>query len=303
MATTVSGLSEAQLDDQLITAIRSKLPFVELFSTRLDFAGEGLVKGNTYIVPVQGVMNVSDKTPGTLVASSGSLTGASVVANGFKGVSWSAAEGGISARLLANWFAQQIPLAVAQVGGAIVDAAIGLLTSTNFTQEVTDAAFDLDTVAELRKAAHKKLKDMPGAFLCGPDVAAELSKVQPVAEILALVEKHNVYTDGRIPGSVIGYDAFEYRGWGSTACDAAVVGKGAIALVAGAPEQIISAGSGNVVYRRLIEDPESGLTLQYTEAVDAGGTITGEVACVYGVAKATDNAVLFAFDTTTTTQG
>ena len=130
MAMTISGLSEAQLDDQLIAAIQANVPLLDAFSTLLEGEGNGLVKGNSYIVPVVGSLTLSDKTAGTTASANAALTGKSVTADSFKGVSWELTEGSVPARLAANYMAEQAREGVAkiaQVDGCLF--AVGALVA------------------------------------------------------------------------------------------------------------------------------------------------------------------------------
>lgn len=291
MATTFTGLSEAQIDDKIIGSIQAVLPMLSAFSTQLDHP-EGLVQGNTYKVPVIGALTVGNKTAGTLVSAGGSLTAASVVASNFKGASFEAIEGTISKRVMGNWWGAQVAEATKAVAKAVVDGALGLVTSTNFATDVaiTPASFSIDDLAAIRAAAKGKLKDMPAAFLCNATVASRLITLQQVVLALAIADNRNSLADGKIPGGVVGYQAYEYADM-PTGLNAAVIGQGALAVVAGAPEQLITSGEGDVAYRRIVTEPESGLSLQYTETVKSGGTVSCEIAVIYGAAKALDAAV------------
>lgn len=291
MATSFTGLSEAQIDDKIIGSIQAVLPMLSAFSTQLDNP-EGLVQGNSYKVPIMGALTVGNKTPGTLVAASGSLSPANVTASNFKGAGFEAIEGLISKRMMGSWWGAQVAEATKAVAATIVDGALGLVTSTNFATEVTvnPAAFTADDLASIRAVAKGKLKHMSGAFLCGSTVASRLITLQQVVLALAIADNRNSIADGKIPGGVVGYQAYEYVDMPST-LPAAVIGQGALAVVAGAPEQLITSGDGDVTYRRIITEPESGLSLQYTEAVSSGGKVQCEIAAIYGAAKALDAAV------------
>lgn len=291
MATSFTGLSEAMIDDKIIGSIQAVLPMLSAFSTQLDHP-EGLVQGNTYKVPVIGALTVGNKTAGTFVSAGGSLTAASVQASNFKGVSFEAVEGTISRRVMGNWWAAQVAEATKTVAASVVDGALALVTSSNFATEVTvtPASLSADDLASIRAAAKGKLKNMPGAFLCNSVVASRLITLQQVVLALAIADNRNSIADGKIPGGVIGYNAYEYVDMPST-LPAAIIGQGALAVVAGAPEQLITSGEGDVAYRRIVTEPESGLSLQYTEAVSAGGKVSCEIAAIYGAAKAVDAAV------------
>jgi hypothetical protein len=50
-------------------------------------------------------------------------------------------------------------------------------------------------------------------------------------------------------------------------------------------------GQGDVVDRRIITEPDSELSVQYTMKVSAGGSVAGEVAILCGVAKLQNSIV------------
>lgn len=298
MPTSFTGLSEAKIDDVIVGSIMSNLPMLDSFSTQLKHP-EGLVIGNSYILPVMGGLTVKTKTPGTLVESSGSLDGNNVKATEFKGAAFEAKEGEISADLIEEWWTAQVGEATKAVAQHVVDACLGLVTAANYGSGTGDvvvepiADFDDDTLVELRSKSRKKLKTTPGAFICNPDVASKMVKLNNLVLLLGMVQGQNILTDGKLPGQALGYKAFEYIDMPENQQHlvGAIIGKNAIAAVAGAPSQLISSGDGDVRYRRIVTEPESGLSVQYTEVVQGGGLIKAEIGVVYGVKKV-KNAVV-----------
>ena len=298
MATSFTGLSEAQIDDYIIDAIQAALPYLRSFSTQLDHP-EGLIKGNSYIVPVSGLSTVANKTPGTFASASGTLTGVPVEADNFLASAFDAVEGVVSARTMAAWWSRKIRETTLNVAAACVDDALALITAANYGDTSADkvvqamAGFKEETLGDLRAIAKAKLKRVPGAFVCGPVVASKLVVMQQIVLALAIADDRNSISDGRIPGGMLGYTAYEYADFPNNSENlvAAIIGESAIAMVAGAPEQLITSGLGNVTYRRIVTEPESGLSLQYTEIVDGGGKVSGEVAILEGAVKAQDTVV------------
>lgn len=303
MATSFTGLSEAQLDEQIIGAIQSILPMLSAFSTRLDATADGgLVLGNSYIVPIIGDVTVSDKTPGTLVGASGSVTGVAVVANKFKGASFEAIEGSVSAKLLAAWWSEQIREAMHSVAASVVNDALGLLTEENYGtgayNQIIEALADVDadTLQAIREYSSMKLKGKRAAFICAPSLASRLLTLGQVVYAYGIADRENLVRDGQLPDTLVGHRAMEYVDFPGNGENlvGAVVAQSAIAVVAGAPSQVLESGMGDITYRRIVEEPESGLSVQYTETASAGGKISAECAIMYGVKKAQDAAVLVA---------
>jgi hypothetical protein len=298
MATTFTNLSEAQLDDIVIPAIQSMLPYLNAFSTRTAY-DQGLLLGSTYKVPIIGNLTRKNKTPGSPVDSTGSLTGVDVTVSKFPADSFDANEGEIPASLMATWWPEQMREACIDVAQQVVDDALALVTASNYGSGSGDvvtealADFDIDTLGDIRAKARAKLQRMRGAFICGPDIASKLVTMQQIVLALAIADDRNSIADGKIPGGVLGYDAYEYTAFPDNDENlvAAVIGRGAIAIAAGAPDQLISTGEGDVAYRRVFEEPESGLRIQYTETVHGAGKRKAEVAILEGVAKGQDAVV------------
>lgn len=71
----------------------------------------------------------------------------------------------------------------------------------------------------------------------------------------------------------------------------AVIGSGALAVAIARPGFFLQSGEGDIIDRRVITDPDSGLSCMYTSKASAGGTLSGEVALLFGVAKAQDAVV------------
>jgi hypothetical protein len=102
----------------------------------------------------------------------------------------------------------------------------------------------------------------------------------------------NFMGSGQVP-SVLGMPTWVYGAFpaNSEALAGAIIGKGAI-LVGTAPQSpLMGAGDGNIIERRIITDPESGLSVLYTMTGAGAGTVTGEVSLLYGVAKGQDAVV------------
>ena len=298
MATTFTGLSEAQLDDIVIPAIQAMLPYLGAFSTRTRYE-ERLILNNAYIVPLVGNVTVKDKTPGAPVETSGGATGVSVVADKFKGASFYAKEGEVPSSLMSTWWPEQMKTACVAVAQTCVDGALALITAANYGSGTNDvvtqalAQFDDSTLGAIHAAARRKLKNVRGAFLCDPQVGGKLISMKQMVLALAVADDRNSLADGRLPGGIIGYDCYEYADFpdNSENLVAAVIGRSAIAVAAGAPDQLITSGQGDVTYRRVFEEPESGLTIQYTEMVNGHGKVEAEVAQIYGVKKGQDAVV------------
>ena len=71
----------------------------------------------------------------------------------------------------------------------------------------------------------------------------------------------------------------------------AIFGRAAIAVGLARPGFFLQSGEGDIVDRRVITEPDSGLSAMYTVKASAGGILSGEVAILYGASKAQDAVV------------
>ena len=71
----------------------------------------------------------------------------------------------------------------------------------------------------------------------------------------------------------------------------AVFGQAAIALACAPISPLAAAGQGDIVDRRVIIHAETGFSALYTMTASGGGTIKGELALMYGVAKGQNSVV------------
>ena len=288
MATTFSGLSEAQLDDNVIAEAKAILPFLAAFSTRLDFAGEALpVKDDTRKVMLVTDVTIGNKTPGMDTDGSGSVTGVNVTLDQFLSGAFDAIEGTISRRGMTAYFKKMLPRAANCLARKMVNEALGKVKAATFTNATTIdfSAFDTDTLTDIRAAAKAHIKDPFAMLLAGTKLAAKISGLAPVMYTYGL-NGSNIIADNGLPGKLIGFNAFEYDDLPNNGeqLEGVIIHPSAIAVAASAPDQLIESGQGDVAYRRIITEPESGLSLQYTESVMGKGVIHCELASLFGAA-------------------
>ncbi len=295
MATTVSSVNEALVDQKVVEALRYILPMLEAFS--FGVTSEGKIKDDSVYVPVATDPTVGTKTAGTLVTATGSLVGTQVTLDTFEGAGWQFTEGSVSARLFETAWADKTAGAVYAMAKQIVDAALALVTAANYGDTDADklavapADFGASDLSELWKLAETKIKQRQRSFGMNAAYAAALLGNSNLALVFANSGTNFIQT-GIVP-QLMGMRSWAYGSFPSNSQNlgGAIFGKAAIAVGAAPPSQLLESGMGDVVERRFITEPDSGITVQYTMAVDAGGALKGEIACLYGVKKVQDAIV------------
>jgi hypothetical protein len=110
--------------------------------------------------------------------------------------------------------------------------------------------------------------------------------------IFATAGGNNALATGVLP-QLIGMNTMAYAALpsNSQSLGGVVLGKAAIGAAVAPPDQLAASGEGDIVERRIITEPESGISVLYTMTASGGGTIAGECCLLYGVAKLQDAAV------------
>jgi hypothetical protein len=289
MATTFTNLSTAQVDDMVVGAIRTILPALDMFS--LQVLAEPAIVNTVKRVPLSTDPTLVTKTPGTFASTTGALTGVDVTINTFNAGAWDATEGLMSASLMPAYWADKIAGGVYVVAKSIVDAALALVTSGNFgntegTDKLTVAVADFGAadVASLRTLAAKKIKGRVKSLMLNSDYAGAISGDSSILSVFGQTGE-NLLKSGKLP-QLGGMISMEYTDLptNSQSLGGVIFGKAAIAAAVAPFDMLNGSGEGNIVERRMITEPDTGLTVVYTEKVDAGGTRSGEIAALFGVA-------------------
>ncbi len=296
MATTFTNLSTAQVDNMVVEAIRTILPALDMFSMRVD--AEPAIVNTVKRVPLSTDPTLATKTPGTFATATGALTGVDVTLNTFNAAAWDATEGLIAASQMASYWADKIAGGVYVVAKSIIDAALALVTATNYGDVantdklvVAVADFGAPDVAALRTLAAKKIKGRVKSMMLNSDYAGAIMGEASILSVFSQTGE-NLLKSGNLP-QLGGMTSLEYTDLptNNQNLGGVIFGKAAIAAAVAPFDILNSSGEGNIVERRLITEPETGLTLVYTEKVDAGGTRSGEIAALFGVAKGQNAAV------------
>lgn len=295
MATTFTNISTAQIDDMVVDALRSILPMFSMISARME--SEPLTTNMTKRVPFGTDPSVVTKTAGTFATTSGALTGVDVTPSTFEAAAWDAKEGELSASLLPKYWASMIAGGAYGLAKSVIDAALANVTGTNFgnvegTSKLTVAVADFGAgdLGQLRTIANKRFHSRCKALLLNSDYAGAIMSDSAILGAFAQ-SGTNLLATGKLP-TLNGWLTAEYDSLpdNSESLGGIAFGPAAIAALVGPPDQLMASGQGNIVERRTITEPDSGLSVLYTVKADAGGTLSGEMSVLYGTAvgRATD---------------
>lgn len=293
MATTITNVNEALLDDLVIPALRNVLPILRAFSLKVIPKGN-IVVNNTTRVQLSTDPTGGAKTPGTMVTDTGALTGVDVTLDTPYGAAFSATEGTMPPTSMEQWWATQAAGGVYVCAKAVVDSALALVTQANFAAKVTKPVGDFGqaALAELWEQAETTIKQRERTFGMNAKYAAALMGSGTLA--LALGQTGSTFIQTGVLPAFLGMSAWSYAGFPSNSenLGGAVFGRAAIAVAVAELPDLMASGDGNIMYRRSITEPDSGITAKFTVTGDGGGTMKGEVALLYGVAKGDGNALV-----------
>jgi hypothetical protein len=295
MASTFSNINQALVDMRIIEALRHVLPLFGMFSHIIE--EDDRTSNDVVRVPIALDPTVGDKTAGTFKSTDGSLTGVDVTYNKFRAAGWDATESTLRASMLGSYWADKAAGAVYGVAKDVIDTALALVTATNYGNAAADklvvapASFAQEDMGLLWAKAQDKIKRQEKTFLMNSAYGGALLGQGTLGLVFATAGNNFIET-GIIP-NLMGLKVAHYGDMpdNSQNLGGAVIGKAAIAAAIARPGFFLNAGEGNIVDRRVISDPDSGLSAMYTVKADAGGTLSGEVAMLFGVAKAQDAIV------------
>jgi hypothetical protein len=296
MASTISNINTALVDERVVEALRHALPMMNLVS--FGVTQEEKLQNDIVRVSIATDPTVATKTAGTLLAAGGTLAGANVTLSNFRGAAWDATEGTVSAMTIEKYWADKAAGAVYVTVKDAVDAAFALVTAGNFgdsegVDKLTKATADFDQgeLAKLWGYGLNKIKRQQKVLVLNTAYSAAMLGLSNMPLVYAFAGENYLKT-GQIP-EFAGMKVLTYADLpaNSENLGGVVLGQAALLVGSARPSMLMEAGEGNIVDRRVITDPDSGLSVMYTMKADAGGTITGEVCMLYGVAKGQDAAV------------
>jgi hypothetical protein len=296
MATTISTINESLVDQKVVEALRYFLPMLKAFS--YEISAEGKIQSDIVYVPIATDPTAQSKTAGTMVTANGTVAGTSVTLSNFYGASWDATEGKIAPPLFANYWADKAAGAVYSLAKQVIDAALGVITAANFgNAEGTDrltvapADFGQNDLGLLWQYAATKIKQREISMGLNAQYTGALLGETNLATVFSN-SGTNFVQSGILP-QLIGMNTWAYPAFPSNSenLGGAVFGRAAIAVAVAPPTALMSSGDGNIIDRRIITEPSSGISCLYTTMGDGGGTVSGECSLLYGVAKGQDAVV------------
>ena len=300
MASTISNINTALVDERVVEALRFALPMASLFS--FDVTAEEKLQNDIIRVPIATDPTIATKTPGTLLTAGGTLAGTNVTLSSFRGAAWDATEGNISAMTLEKYWADKAAGAAYVAVKDAVDACLAQLTVANFpnpsstgnaTQAIiAPADFNQSNMASLWALGIKQIKHQDKVLMMNHTYAATVFGNSNLGLTYAMTGENFAKT-GKL-SDFAGMPMLVYPDLSitNTTLGAAVIGKAALLLGTARPSMLMESGEGNIVDRRVITDENTGLSVMYTMKADAGGTITGEICLLYGVAVGQQSAIL-----------
>lgn len=297
MASTISSINQSLVDERVVEALRYVLPALNAFSLRVERTG--MIKDDVIYVPLATDPTAQSKTAGTMVTTNGTLAGSSVTLSNFCGASWDATEGTMRASLLPAYWADKAAGAVYSLAKQIVDAALALVTASNYSDaentdklSVNSADFGMSDLSKLWSISEKKIRQRQRTLIMNADYAGAVMGDSSISINFATAAGQNPLATGILP-TLVGMNTLAYAALptNSESLGGVVLGKAAIAAAVAPPDELAAGGQGNIVERRMITEPTSGLTALYTMTADGGGKIAGECAILYGVAKGQNAAV------------
>lgn len=296
MATTFTTINQSLVDERVVTALRYVLPMLRSFS--LGFSTTPLILNNAVYVPIATDPTVATKTAGTTATATGTLVGQLVTVDTPIAAAWDAVEGSTPGNLFESYWADKSAGAVYALAKSVIDAALGQITIANYSNvegtdklTVASADFGANDLGLLWQYAATKIRERVSSLGLNAAYAGALMGETNLASIFSNTGV-NFISSGVLP-QLIGMNTWAYPAFpaNSENLGGAVFGQSAILVAMGTPDELMAAGDGNIADRRIITDPDSGISVLYTLKADAGGTLTGECQIYYGLAVGQDSIV------------
>jgi hypothetical protein len=296
MASTLTNLNEAQVDEMVVAALRDVLPALRAFSTVIEM--EGAIQNDVRRVPIATDPSAQSKTAGTNPTANGTVVAVDVTLSAFYAASWDAVEGKMPAKLFPAYWADKIAGGIYSLGSQVVGAGLALITAANYGSTENEdfltyapADFGQTELGLLYAAAKTKIKSREMSFGMNPSFAGSLLGNSNLGVIFA-TGGNNFVSTGVVP-ALLGVPSWMYGAFptNSQNLGAAMIGKGAIAVAVAPPATLANAGDGDIIDQRIITEPDSGLSVLYRSSASRGGSVTGSVELLYGVAVGQDAVV------------
>jgi len=297
MATTVSNVNTALVDERVVEPLRYMRLAMSMFSYAVRAPGS-VIKDNVVRVPFAVDPDLATKTLGTFATGTGSVSGTNVTLDTLPAAGWDMKEGEVTRATYEQAFADKLVGGVYVVTKRIIDLAMAYVTKANFGDTAADkfvcpvVDFSQSQLGLFCDKADQKIKQREQSIVLNSAFANSLLG-QSVVGITQALSGKNTMESGELPPTLWGRRAAKYTPLATNdeALGGAIFGRAAICVALAVPDQLMSAGEGNIINRGVISDEETGISLLWTEKGDAGGTRSGEVYVMAGFAKG-QNAVV-----------
>lgn len=300
MASTITNINWARVDQNVVSALRYGLPARDLFSMRaLTLEESESIENDIVRVPLATDPALSVKTLGTAATGTGSLVAVDVTLGNPKAVGWDAIEGKMSSGLFQKYWEDKIAGGMYVLAKAVLDAGLALVTKANFGDAegvdkltVAPADFGQADLGLLWQYGATKIKQRSRSLILNAAYAGQLIGNSSLMQLFATANGTNAAETGVLP-RLIGHQTAAYPDMPTNdeSLGGAVFGQAAIALACAPISPLAAAGQGDIVDRRVITHAESGFSALYTMTAAGGGTIKGELALMYGAAKGQNSVV------------
>jgi hypothetical protein len=298
MATVLTNINWALVDEKINSALRFGLPNRDLFSMRVMKLEDNAKENDVVRVLLGTDPTVASKTLGSTGAATGALTGVNVTLGTPRAATWSYVEGSITPEVFAADIADKIAGAMYGLSKAVLDAALAFITRANFGNTEDDkvicapADFTIQQLGQLWAKGSKKIRQRARSLMLNADYAAAVMGNGSLASVFAQASGTNPLATGILP-ELMGFPTATYADMPSNSegLGGAVIGQAAIALAVAPIVSLMASGEGDIIDRRVVTHEDTGFAALYTLKGDGGGTVTAEVACMYGAAKGQDAVV------------
>jgi hypothetical protein len=292
MATTVTNINMARVDNAIQAALKNALVPLNAFS--IGVSTVGMIKDDIVRVPVLTDPEPQAKTLGTAVTSSGSIVAVNVTLDTVRESKFDLIAGIVPAARLQAYAEGLFAGGVYAIAKEILDNTFALLTAANYATKYQVSEGDMGQfhLAQIMKAAETKKLGRQRSLLLNAGYAAELVGSSSLGLILATLGDNALKT-AKLP-NLIGMTSYMYSGLAALGenLGGAVIDKTAIAVAISPIEQFVAAGEADCIMNRLVTEPDSGITVNVKLVGDAdGGKVSGIVSAMHGVKKIQDAAV------------
>jgi len=300
MASTITNINWARVDQEVVAALRFGLPARDLFSMRaLTLEEANSIENDIVRVPLATDPTLAVKTLGTAATGTGSLGAVDVTLGNPKAVGWDAVEGKMSPAMFLKYWEDKIAGGMYVLAKAVLDAGLAVVTKANYgdvegTDKLTVAPADFgqSDLGLLWQYGATKIKQRSRSLILNAAYAGQIIGNSSLISLFATASGKNAAETGVLP-MLIGHQTAAYPDMPTNdeSLGGAVFGQAAIALACAPISPLMTAGQGDIIDRRVITHAESGFSALYTMTGAGGGTVKGELALMYGVAKGQNSVV------------